>query len=128
MSDVNDARSSRGSRSSPHEREVKRMTVREILTQQNPDALRYPERYDAALLGMTLGFGAKGDTRPVAVYDYSRLLEILAAEFASDDARDGVEREDGEWYDDAKEWIDYNMAGAYLGPDAPVIVVSGDSL
>jgi hypothetical protein len=24
--------------------------------------------------------------------------------------------------DDAEEWIDYNMAGAHLGPDASVIV------
>jgi hypothetical protein len=104
------------------------MTIREILTQQNPAALFYPERYDAALLGMTLGFGTKSDTKPVAVYDHTRLLEILAAEFAKDDARDGEEREDEERHDDAQEWIDYNMAGAYLGPDAPVILVSGDSL
>jgi hypothetical protein len=108
------------------------MTIREILTQQNPGALLYPEKYDAALLGMTLGFGTKSDTKPVAVYDHTRLLEILAAEeFAKDDARDGEEREereDEERYDDAEEWIDYNMAGAYLGPNAPVIMVSGDSL
>jgi hypothetical protein len=104
------------------------MTIREVLTQQNPAALFYPERYDAALLGMTLGFGTKSDTKPVAVYDHTRLLEILAAEFARDDARDGEEREDEERYDDAQEWIALNMAGAFLGPDAPVILVSGDSL
>lgn len=104
------------------------MTVRETVALQNPQALFYDQRYDAALLGMTLGFGTKSDTKPVAVYDHYRLREILAAEFANDDARDGEEREDGERYDDAEEWIDYNMAGAYLGPDAPVIVVSGDSL
>jgi hypothetical protein len=60
--------------------------------------------------------------------DHTRLLEILAAEFARDDARDGEEREDEERYDDAQEWIALNMAGAFLGPDAPVILVSGDSL
>jgi hypothetical protein len=59
----------------------------------------------------------------VAAYDHDKLVEILAAQFAEDDARDGEEREDGEPYDDAEEWIDYNMAGAYLGPNAPVIVV-----
>jgi len=100
------------------------MTVREALTQENPGALLYPERYDAALLGMTLGFGTKSDTRPVAVYDHDKLVEILAGEFAKDDARDGEEREDEERYDDAEEWIGYNMAHAYLGPDAPVIVMS----
>ena len=104
------------------------MTVRKLLMQQNPGALFYPERYDAALLEWTHGFGTKPDNRPVAVYEHDKLVEILAAEFAKDDARDGEEREDEERYADAQEWIDFNMAGAYLGPDAPVIVVSGDSL
>lgn len=31
--------------------------------------------------------------------------------------------EDEEWHDDAEEWINCNMAGAHLGPNAPVIVV-----
>jgi hypothetical protein len=99
------------------------MTVRELLIQENPGALLYPERYDAALLGMTLGFGTKSDTKPVAVYDHTRLLQILAAEFVAQDMADGEEREDEEYHDDAEEWINCNMAGAYLGPNAPVIVV-----
>lgn len=98
------------------------MTIREVLSQLNPDALLYLERYDGALLGVTLGFGTKSDTKPVAVYDHTRLLEILTAEFAARDITDGEECEDEERLDDAEEWIDYNMAGAYLGPDAPVIV------
>ena len=44
------------------------MTVREALTQQNPGALFYPERFEAALVGMTLGFRAASETKPVAVY------------------------------------------------------------
>src|SRR5439155_5657482 len=99
------------------------MTVREALTQQNSGALFYSERYDAALVGMTFGFRATGETKPVGVYDHGKLLEILATEFAKDNSRDDEEREDWDLYDDAKEWIDYNMAGAYLGPDAPLIVV-----
>jgi hypothetical protein len=39
------------------------------------------------------------------------------------DMADGEELEDEEWQDDAEEWINYNMAGAHLGPNAPVIVV-----
>jgi hypothetical protein len=98
------------------------MTTRQALAQENPGALLYPVRYDGALLGVTLGFGTKSDTEPVAVYDHTRLLEILTAEFAAQDITDGEEYEDEERLDDAEEWIDYNMAGAYLGPDAPVIV------
>ena len=99
------------------------MTIREALMQEHPGALFFPERYDAALVGMTRGFGTKPDTRPVAVYDHNRLVEILAAESSNDDARDGEDREDGDRYDEAEERIDYNMAGAYLGPNSPVIVV-----
>ena len=35
------------------------MTVRETVALQNPQALFYDQRYDAALLRMTLGFGTK---------------------------------------------------------------------
>ena len=48
------------------------------------------------MLFRALGFGTKPDIRPVAVYDHEKLVEILAAEFAKDDARDGEEREDGD--------------------------------
>jgi hypothetical protein len=98
------------------------MTVREILAQQNPGALLYDERYDAALVGFTVGFGAKRDPRPVAVYDRDRLVAILAAEFADADRLDGAERDEGDLLDDAAEWLISNMAHVVLGPDAPVIV------
>jgi hypothetical protein len=81
--------------------------------------LLYPERFDAALVGMTFGFGPKDHTKPVAVYDHEILAEILIMGFVKDDESDGEECEDEERLDDAEEWIDYNMAGAYLGPDAP---------
>jgi len=99
------------------------VTIREVLAQENPHALLYPERYDAALVGFTVGFGTKSDTRPVAVYDHDKLVEILAAEFAEDDHHDGEDHDDEERYDDAKEWVSYNMAGASLGADAPVIAL-----
>jgi hypothetical protein len=58
---------------------------------------------------------------------WEKLVEILAQDFAKDD-----EQEDDRDYSDlllqAEEWVDYNMSGAYLEPDAPVIVVSGESL
>jgi hypothetical protein len=52
----------------------------------------------------------------VALYDYDRLVTILAAGFADDDQHDSEEREDGESYDDAEEWVAYNMADVFLGP------------
>jgi hypothetical protein len=51
---------------------------------------------------MTLGFGIKNDTKPVAIYDQRKMVEILAAEFAKHDAHDSEEREDEERHDDAR--------------------------
>ena len=56
------------------------------MTQENPKALMYPGQFDTALLGWTHGFGAKPDSGSVAVYSREKLVEILAAEFAEDDA------------------------------------------
>ena len=101
------------------------MTIREALEQENPDALFYPERFDGALAGMTLGFGAKADTKPVAVYDRDKLVKILREAFAEDAVQDDDERD---LMEEAEEWLTFNMSGACLGPNAPVIVIMGDSL
>lgn len=99
------------------------MTVREMLEQQNSDALFYPERFDPALVGMTLGFRAHGETKSVAVYDYQKVVNILAEDFAKDtDPGDG-DLEERDVLFEAQEWITFNMAGAYLGPNAPLIVI-----
>ncbi len=87
----------------------------------------YPEQYDTALLGWTHGFGTKPDSRPVAVYSREKLVEILAGEFAEDDEHDG-DYDDTDPLVQAEQWVDINMAYAYLGPDAPVIVATADSL
>lgn len=88
------------------------MTVRELLAQENPNALLYDERFDSALVGWTLGFGVKSDTGPVAIYDYQSLVGILAADFERDAERDAEERD---FISEAEEWVGVNMAGAYLG-------------
>jgi len=102
------------------------MTVRETVAQQNPQALLYDEQYDGALMGWTLGFGTKSDTRPVAVYDHDKLLRILAADFAAEAEADGEDYDESELLSEAQQWIDHNMAGAYFGPDAPVIVTRAE--
>jgi hypothetical protein len=98
------------------------MTVRDLLAQENPDAWLYDERFDSALVGWTLGFGVKSDTRPVAVYDYQSLVGILAADFERDAARDAEDLEEHDFILEAEEWVGANMAGASLGSAAPVIV------
>lgn len=54
---------------------------------------------DAALIGTSGG---------VAVYSYDALVRCF--------------EEEGEATEDAMEWVDYNIVGAYVGPHTPLIV------
>ena len=56
---------------------------------------------DAALVGVVTRCGEK---HPIAVYEHSALLKALAKEMS---------------FDDAVEWIDVNINGAYIGPLTP---------
>jgi hypothetical protein len=49
----------------------------------------------------------------VVVYDYDKCVEILVK-------RDKMDA------DDAVEWIEYNMIGAYLGEQTPIFVSAFD--
>ena len=55
--------------------------------------------FDDALVGCTCGANC------VAVYDLDRMIEILVAEGMSDD--------------DALEFLEYNVVGAYVGDKTP---------
>ena len=58
--------------------------------------------FDEALVGCTYGANV------VAVYDVNKMVEILM--------------EEGADYDDAVEFLDYNVVGAYLGEKTPLYV------
>ena len=58
--------------------------------------------FDEALVGCTY------EANVVAVYDINKMIEILIAE--------GME------YDDAVEFIEYNIVGAYMGEKTPQYV------
>lgn len=58
--------------------------------------------FDEALVGCTYGANV------VAVYDINKMIEILM--------------EDGTNYDDAVEFLDYNVVGAYLGEKTPLYI------
>ena len=58
--------------------------------------------FEAALVGFTCG------TNTVAVYDISRMIDILVDE--------GMER------NDAVEHIDYNVIGSYVGDKTPIYI------
>lgn len=58
--------------------------------------------FEEALVGCTYGANV------VAVYDVNKMVEILM--------------EEGTDYDDAVEFLEYNVVGAYLGEKTPLYV------
>lgn len=60
--------------------------------------------FDGALIGMGRQFSEE-----LAVYDYNKCVEIL------------MER-DGMSYDDAVEFMEYNVVGSWVGNGTPVFV------
>ena len=53
-----------------------------------------------------LGVAVRCASEPVAVYDYQTCVKTLIA-------RDGMS------YEDACEWMDFNVVGAYVGEQTP---------
>ena len=63
--------------------------------------------FEAALIGFGFHF-----TAAVAIYDYTRCLDIL-------EQRDGISR------DEAQEFFEFNVVGAWVGPNTPVFMMTG---
>lgn len=69
--------------------------------------------YDEAILGPAMVWGTDGARRSVLVYDAEKIRKILMR-------RDGMEA------DEAREFIEFNIEGAYVGPQTPVLVWPDD--
>jgi hypothetical protein len=76
--------------------------VRETLNAIGPDAL-LADGFDDALVGICYRFGQ----HPLAAYNYRKCIEILM--------RDCSEEE-------AIEYFEYNVLGAWMGENTPVFV------
>ena len=76
----------------------------EKVSEINPEAL-LADGFNGAILGMCLQFGQE----PVVAYDYNKCIEILKD-------RDGMGTEE------AEEYMDYNVIGAYMGIYSPVFI------
>ena len=80
----------------------------------NEEALFLPN-CDPALIG-TYELERECENVIVSCYDYDLLVDCFAKEFSLDceENEDPVEQ--------AMEWVDYNIVGAYVGKYTPVIV------
>ena len=79
------------------------MTVEEV-EEINPEALLC-DGFDEAIIGMA----ERINLGPVVAYDVDKMLEIM------------VER-DGMTYEEAMEYFDYNILGAWMGENTPVYI------
>ena len=83
---------------------TKTVTIDEIID-INPEAM-LADGFDDAILGMCVQFGSE----PVVAYDFNKCVEIIME-------RDGMEREE------AIDFINFNVVGAYVGLNTPVFIM-----
>jgi hypothetical protein len=76
----------------------------EQLAESNPEAL-FADGFEDALVGMGTVF-SKG---PIAIYDYEKCAQILM-------------KRDGMTWEEAVEFIDFNVTGAYVGEHTPAFI------
>jgi len=77
----------------------------EKISEINPEAL-LADGFEEAILGMCLQFAQE----PVVAYDYEKCINVWIK-------RDGMRREE------AIEYMDYNVIGAYMGIYSPVFII-----
>lgn len=82
--------------------------VRDRLSECSDGEALLADGFEAALLGTAEGWFGNSH-RIVALYDLLRCVEVLIGA--------GMDE------DEATEWLEYNVTGAYMGPTTPVFTV-----
>lgn len=91
--------------------------IYDYLKEKSPDAILYDD-CDSALIGTAR---LKRDDKwvEVAIYSYEALVFHFKQEYLSD-TENPISEDQAE--EDAMEWVDYNIAGGYLGIYTPLII------
>ena len=76
----------------------------EELAALNPEALLVDGLNEAVI-----GFGHQFSNAPVAIYDYDKCIEIYM-------------RDNGWDYDEAMDWMSFNVIGAWMGEGTPIFM------
>lgn len=89
--------------------------IRAYIDENCPDALIIGtgEEHDSALIG-TAKIIREDEWVEVAMYSYDELIKSFTEQFRGDDSEDPEQ--------DALEWVDYNVVGAYMGKYTPYVV------
>ena len=92
-------------------------TIREYIDENCEGAITY-DGCDSALVGIAK-LVREDQLVEVAIYSYERLVKHFKDEYLSDEEEQPSE-DDAET--DAMEWVDFNIAGGYLGIRTPLII------
>ena len=87
------------------------------LKEKSPEAILY-DNCDSALIG-TARLYREEQWVELAIYSYESLVEHFKLEFLSNE-EEKLSEDDAEV--EAMEWVDYNIAGGYLGIYTPLII------
>jgi hypothetical protein len=88
--------------------------IKEWVSQWNGEAL-LADGFEEAIIGICERFGVV----PVVAYDRDKCIEIIIERSAVGDT-DGLT--DDEAYEEAIEYFEFNVAGAYVGDGTPVFL------
>ena len=69
--------------------------------------------HDDAIIGPAMVWTEDGNLRDVLVYDAEKIRELLM-------------KRDGMSFEDAREYIEFNIEGAYMGPHTAIVVWPND--
>jgi hypothetical protein len=87
---------------------------REIIKDYNEEALFIGNKKERFLDDAIVGIGCQHGSRMVLIYDYDKLVELFADKFSEDPHIANA-------YEAAIEWVDHNVACAYVGENTPII-------
>ena len=82
----------------------------DIINEYNPQALK-ADGFDDAIIGIASRCGMND----LIAYDVSKILMVL-------------QERDGMTYDEAQEYFEFNVVGAYMGEHTPIFITPTDSL
>jgi len=81
------------------------MSLQELLNSYDTDMMTF-DGFDEAIIGVSERYGSP----PVIAYDIEKCIQVLMD-------RDGMS------YEDAKEYIDFNVMGAWIGEGTPTFIM-----
>ena len=96
--------------------------VKEWVSEYNETAL-LADGFDDAVIGICHRFGQP----PLVAYDREKCIAILVHQFAENelgvgDKKDVEQFTEEKLWDEANEYFEYNVIGAWMGEDTPVFI------